>query len=267
MTNKEYWEKRLGGNTYNSQSKKAKKELLKLYKEQSELIKKDIINLYYNMISDGGISTTNLYRYGRFNELLKNIEKITGQRESKEIELITKILEDTYISVIGKPSNMEGDVVWNLTNDEKMLEVINANFKGANFKTRIQRNRIKFINTLQREISSAVAGRTTMDRVIATLMARHGVAYNEADRLARTEIMRTINQGRINQGKEKGYKLGYYAYINDDKHCELCARLAEETKKNPIPLDELEPIHHPRCRCGIRILTKLEMKKRGIENV
>lgn len=29
MTNKEYWEKPLGGNTYNSQSKKTKKELLK----------------------------------------------------------------------------------------------------------------------------------------------------------------------------------------------------------------------------------------------
>ena len=267
MTNKEYWEQRLGGSTYNKQSKKAKKELLKLYKEQAELIKKDIVNLYYNMISDDGISTTNLYRYGRFNELLKSIERITGERESKEIALITKILEDTYISTLGKPSNMEGAVVWNLRNDNKALEVINANFKGANFKTRIQRNRRKFIDTLQKEISSAVAGRTTMDRVIATLMSRHGVAFNEAERLARTEIMRVNNQGRINQFKEKGYKLGYYAYINDGKHCELCARLAEETKKNPIPLDELEPIHHPRCRCGVRVLTKLEMKKRGIENV
>ena len=46
MTNKEYWEKSLGGNTYNSQSKKAKKELLKLYKEQAELIKNNMLKHY-----------------------------------------------------------------------------------------------------------------------------------------------------------------------------------------------------------------------------
>lgn len=33
MTNKEYWEKPLGGNTYNSQSKKTKKRTFKKYRE------------------------------------------------------------------------------------------------------------------------------------------------------------------------------------------------------------------------------------------
>lgn len=266
MTSKEYWEKRLGGKTYNIQTKKAQRELKKMYQEQAELIKKDIVNLYWNMISDGGITTTNLYRYGRFNELLKSIEEITGKTQDKELELIQKTLEDTYKAVIGNPSTGEGVIAWNIKNDERMLEVINANFKGANFKTRVKRNRRQFIKTLEREITSAVVGRTTMDRVIATLMVKHGVAYKEADRLARTEIMRVINQGRINQGQEKGYKLGYYSYIADEKVCEKCERLARETKNNPIPLDELEPVHHPNCRCGIRILTKMEMKKRGIEN-
>ena len=253
----DYWQSRINY-SYKKNSVLAQKELKRLYKEQADLIVKEITNLYYNMIGDGGITTTNLYKYGRYKEMLKEIKNVLEYTEDLEIKEMTKVLEQTYIAVLGNPSDMQGkQIVWNLRNDEAIMEVINTSFKGSDFKTRIKRNKRQFLKILKKEVVNAVAGTRALDEVVKVLMVKNGISLREADRLARTEVMRVANTAYIDSAKERGYTKGYYIYTKDNKICEECERIGKETKNKPIPLNELKrnPIHHPNCRCVIQVVT------------
>lgn len=221
------------------------------------MIVKEITNLYYNMIADDGITTTNLYKYGRYKAMLEEIKKVLEYTGDKEIEKMTEILENSYIAAIGKPSQMTGQIVWNMRNDAAILEVVNTAFHGSNFKTRIRRHKRQFLKILKQEVTNAVAGTRPLDEVVKILMVKNGISLREADRLARTEIMRVANSAYLNSAEERGYKKGYYIYSKDGKLCEECERIGRETKENPLPLSELKkkPIHHPNCRCSIQAVS------------
>lgn len=224
------------------------------------------------MMADDGITTTNLYKYGRYKAMLEEIKKVLEYTGDREIEEMTKILEKAYIAAIGKPSQMTGQIVWNMRNDAAILEAVNTSFHGADFKTRIRRNKRQFLKILQREVINAVAGTRPLDEVIKILMVKNGISLREADRLVRTEVMRVANSAYLNSAEERGYKKGYYIYSKDGKLCEECERIGRETKENPLPLSELKkkPIHHPNCRCVIQVVTSgktlKEMNEEALRN-
>lgn len=78
------------------------------------------------------------------------------------------------------------------------------------------------------------------------------------------EVMRAINIGQKQAYLDKGYTHGYYIYSDDGRNCDECARIAKESREEPVPLADMEAVHHPRCRCTIRpVVAAIKHKKFG----
>lgn len=252
MQNDKYWSQRLADKAYENNSEGMIQELIKIYKRQGQDLKYKIIELYELLWSNGEISTTNLYAYGRYNDLLKEINKILTKYGEQEITVITAGLEQAYKEVFEETSDTLGkEIKWSLQNKEIMQEVVNANFKGANFSTRIWNNKSKLEKTLSKKIQDIVAAGLNKDEAVKAIMKSNNVSFSNADRLVRTETMRVINSGQKQSFTNAGYTKGYYLVAEDDRLCKECKEWERKTKAEPMDLEDMELPMHPGCRCTI----------------
>lgn len=253
LVGNDYWGKRLADKAFDRTSEGMLKELKKIYRNQSKDIQDKVTDLYLKMIEDGGISTTNLYAYGRYTELIREINTILQGYGGKEIEIVSGGLESAYKEAFSETSETLGQSVkWGLQNTYIMEEVVNANLKGANFSKRIWNNRSSLLQTLEKNIQDVVASGQSKDKAIKSIMGIEKASFRNADRLVRTETMRVINDGQKQSFTANGYTHGYYIYSDDDRNCEECERISKESRRNPLLLDSMEAVHHPNCRCTIR---------------
>lgn len=259
MKNNEYWGKRLADRVYDNNSKDMLKALRKIYRQQSKEIKHKITNLFADMLGSGEISTTQLYSYGRYTELLREINKVLNKYGDKEEKVIHEGLERAYKDTFGKTSEELGQPIkWGLQNTEVMKEAVNTSFKGTNWSSRIWKNRERLGKKLEKGIQDVVASGMSKDKAVKEIMRIERTAFSNADRLVRTETMRVINDGQKKAYINAGRTHGYYIFSDDDRNCEECERIAKESRANPLPLEEMEAVHHPNCRCTIRPVVKMK---------
>lgn len=248
-----YWTKRLADKLFESNTTEMNKELRKRYKQAAKDMKSSVEGLYFKMLENGGeLSTTELYKYGRYNQCLEELKRIIERLGGLEQAFLAKQLELAYKAAFNMTSSGLGKTIsWGLQNQRVLEEVVNANFKGANFKTRINMNNSKFLKLLDKEITNCIASGQSKDTAIKNIMSRANSSFRDTDRLVRTETMRCINAGQLQSYKDNGYTHGYYLVAHDDRLCDYCNKRAMETKKNPEALTSLESVHHPNCRCTI----------------
>ena len=258
MENDIYWANRLADRIYKHNTNRTYKKLKRLYTRQAQNIKLAIIQLYADMLEDGEISTTNLYKYGRYNALLDEFDKYIGNFAKDEIKEITDCLEQAYIEAFEKTSNTMGnDVQWTLQNKYMMEEAINANFKGKYFSDRVWDSKRKMINLLGREIQDIVASGKNKDEAVKAIMNSTGTVFSNADRLIRTETMRVINDGQKNSYINNGYTEYKILVSEDERLCDECGNKDGKV----IGFSEAEtgvnfPPFHPNCRCTIIPIVK-----------
>lgn len=249
----DWWGKRLADKAFDRNSEAMLKELSKIYQSQAKSIQDKITDLYMKMLEDGGITTTNLYAYGRYTELIREINSILNSYGEKEVKIISGGLESAYKETFGETSEALGQTVkWGLQNTYLMEEVVNANLKGADFSKRIWKNRSSLSKLLEKNIQDIVASGQSKDRAVGQIMEVEKSSFRNADRLVRTETMRVINDGQKQSFKVNGYTHGYYIYSDDDRNCEECARISNKSRENPLLLESMDAVHHPNCRCTIR---------------
>lgn len=248
-----YWSKRLADQLYEKNSQEMLKELRKRYHQASKTMKAVVEDLYFKMLENGGeISTTELYKYGRYTQCMEELKRVIKQLGGREEALMIKQLEIAYKEAFDKTTlGLGSSITWGIQNQQVLEEVVNANFKGANFKTRINTNMNKFLKLLDQEVTNCIASGQSKDIAVKSIMDKTGASFRDSDRLVRTETMRCINAGQIQSYKDNGYTHGYYLVADDDRLCEYCNKRAMETKKNPEVLTTLDSVHHPNCRCTI----------------
>lgn len=250
--NDKYWSKRLADKAFDDNSEAMIKELAKIYKQQAKDIKFLILELYNDLWQNGEISTTNLYAYGRYSTLLQSINKILKQYGEEEITVVTAGLEQAYKDVFRTTNkSLNKEISWTSQNTLIMKEVINANFKGANFSKRIWDNRDKLEKVLSKKIQDIVAAGLSKDEAVKTIMKSQNASFSNSDRLIRTETMRVINEGQKKCFKDNGYTKGYYIVADDDRLCDECKDWEVRTKSQPMLLELMDGCHHPNCRCTI----------------
>jgi len=76
-------------------------------------------------------------------------------------------------------------------------------------------------------------------------MERFNVSYNNARRLARTEMAHTYNQAALDRYRQAGINEVQILEVIDDHTCEECRKL--DKKIYPINTVPLLPVH-PNCR-------------------
>lgn len=254
----DYWESRKVDDIFNKNTDNVIDKLKKIYRKQGREIQKAITDIYITMLEDGGISTTELYKFNRFKNLLDEINAILKSYGEQEIKVISRGLEQATKDIIGDIAE-NSNISFTLINKKVIQEIVNTKFKGESFSKRIWKNRDNLGKLIEKNLQNIIASGMNKDKAVTEIMDIHNSSFYNADRLVRTETMRCINSGQVEIYKARGRTYGYYSYSKDKRTCDKCKKLGEETKANPLPLDELEPVHHPNCRCTI--LPTVELQK------
>jgi SPP1 gp7 family putative phage head morphogenesis protein len=170
------------------------------------------------------------------------------------------------------------DVGFTKAFDQKLMALTNQQFNGYTINGKMWYG----IKGATKEIQARVIRQVAEDvqnKVTRKDMVGHiekifdGVAKSQAERIARTETTRFINEGKLTAYKESGTN-GYKAYaaVMDNKTSDICRRLNNKYFKEGIPLDDnfrddvtgksgpYPPHFHSNCRCVIeyRIPPKLD---------
>ena len=141
-----------------------------------------------------------------------------------------------------------------------VAEVINGDFHGAPFSSRIWANKKKLVARLQVGLERSILqgehpdrwARLFTDLVSAEMGEKAGRALFAARRLAITESARVMSEIQFHSFEKGGYKKYIWVTEMDDRTCPVCSALDGEV----FDIDRSEiganlPPLHPFCRCSV----------------
>lgn len=250
-SNREYWGNRLAEiaqNRFDISQPQMDKELKKLYSSASKRIQTQVEELYYQLLEDGKLSTTELYSYKRYIDLQGSINKELYKLGASEISILnpslTQSLEEVFKQTMKEMSS--GSVNFGLLNPMMAEQLVNSNWSGEHFSSRIWNNKNKTARVLKQGIEDCVINGTNKDKLVEHVKTTFGKGFKDADRIVRSELMHVLNEGQRQTYKARGYTNLEILVALDERTCPTCG--AKDGKIIPIDSNEIPPIH-ARCRC------------------
>ena len=108
----------------------------------------------------------------------------------------------------------------------------------------------KLQKTIEKGIVDCVARGASKDELVKTLVGRFNVSFNEANRLARTELTYVQNQATMDSYKKANVEEYEYLSAKDNRVSEMC--LEQNGKKYKVSeaiVGVNYPPLHVNCRC------------------
>lgn len=260
-----YWQKRQveqRDKAYKKSQKEFDKQLAKYYKTTIKDLEILITDLYLDILNSDGEPTLNeLYRFNRFYKMRQYMsQKLNFLNEFTISQLITeidnlykytsKIVIDNLF--INEPNKEQVDTV--------LKELWDANTKnwsknvwckdGKDIEQRVAQNMNKLQKTIEKGIVDCVARGASKDELVKTLVDRFNVSFNEANRLARTELTYVQNQATMDSYKKANVEEYEYLSAKDNRVSPIC--LEQNGKKYKVSeaiVGVNYPPLHVNCRC------------------
>lgn len=229
----------------------AEKQLSKEYLRQARKMRGQLVQLYNELVNkDGVILASDLYKYNRYYELLGNLNAILRQLGEEEIAITDKLLTDFYIKnceIIGKQINWVMPI-----NQEQVRETVNAIWcqDGKHWSDRIWSNKAALEERVRQGILDCVATGAGKDELVKRLMSDFNVGFNQADRIARTELAYVQNKSALDKYEQAGVeKYKILANQADDDSC--APEDGKEYYLSEAQVGVNFPPFHPNCKCAI----------------
>lgn len=219
-----------------------KKEYLKL----SDKLMSYLLDLYVSILGeDGKPLHSHLYQYNKYYEMLGKIQNELMKLGIKENKLFDDRLTNLYeenSEIIDKQFNLSSSL-----RTKDIISIVKTDWvgDGSNYSDRIWKDKRKLANTIQEELIECVGTGKSPDKFSKVLMEKFNASYNNARRLARTEIVHVYNQSTLDKYKEAGITEVQILETIDEHTCEECRKL--DKKIYPIGLAPRLPLH-PQCR-------------------
>lgn len=255
MASSQYWMNRLqqiAHSIYNDQERK-NVQLVQQYKKLYNDIQSQLDALYRKYSDGDTLSTTEMYRFNRLNNLQKNIKQNIQALGYDEELFLSKSLYQNFQDVvqqttqyINKTAGIKID--WSYLDDKFIDSAIKQNWQGGNFSTRTWANKDKLLKSLNSVIINGIASGQSINNMAASLKNAMGVGAYDALRLARTETMNILNNGQLTSFKNAGYGKVIWLTAEDEKVCEECGPM--DGKSFDIDSTPDCPAH-PNCRCTL----------------
>lgn len=238
--------------------KKADKDMqpiLQAYKRSLNEVRTEIAQLYVKYAVDGKLQMSQKQRY----TFLKNLEKqlLIQAKTLGNIDLdhTTKILEDIYQDTyyqtayaLDKGVELTKDFA--LLNPKMVETVVNAEFEGANYSSRIWENKKSLVKSLRKYIENGIIQGHSIDKMSKAIKNEFGSSAYQSKRLIHTEMARVMSEAQDKAYKESGVvkKVMYDATL-DNKTSDICRDL--DGKIYDIDSEYPKPPKHPNCRSAI----------------
>ena len=243
MTHEEYWKSRID-NVFDSNYHK--NELKKMYIKAYAENEKQILKLYDELKKKGKLTTTQLYRTDRFMSLRKALAKQAEQVNSELNERMTQDLTNAYQETFGECVRELGlDMTWSMQNEKMLNKVLNTKWAGSNYSKRIWNNSQQLPKDVEAAVVDCLTRGTSKDVYVKAIKNKYNVGFSKADRLVRTELSHTINEGQRDIYKSYGFKKVKWYAAEDERMCKLCGSMHEKI----YDIDDVPSVAHANCRC------------------
>ena len=261
-----YWQKRQieqRDKAYQKSQKEFDKQLAKYYKTTIKDLEILITDLYLDILNSDGEPTLNeLYRFNRFykmrqsmNQKLNLLNEFTISQLTSEIDNLYKNTSKIVIGVLfmNEPNSAQVDTV--------LKELWDANTKnwskniwcsdGKDIEQRVASNMRKLQQTIEKGIVDCVARGASKDELVKTLVGRFNVSFNEANRLARTELTYVQNQATMDSYKKANVEEYEYLSAKDNRVSPICLEQnGKRYKVSEAIVGVNYPPLHVNCRCS-----------------
>lgn len=209
--------------------------------------------LYRKYGDNNTLSSTEMYKLNRLNNLQANIKRqVKSLGENEETFLGKSLYDNTKAVIINTTQYInkttELNIDWSYVDNKFIESAIKQNWEGGNFSDRVWDNKDKLIKNLNDTIVSGIASGTSINNMAANLKETMGSGAYDALRLVRTETMHTLNNAQTESFKKAGYSKVVWIAAEDERTCEICGEL--DGQKFDID-DAPDCPAHPNCRCTL----------------
>ena len=262
MNHEEYWKSRIDNVFDENYHKNA---LKKLYREAYKENEKQILKLYDELKEKGKLTTTQLYQIDRFMSLRKELEKQAEEVNSALNKQLTKDLKKAYKDTFGECIEEFGlNATWGTQNIKMLNKVLNTKWAGNNYSRRIWNNSKQLSKDIEVSIVDCLTRGTNKDVYVKAIKNKYNVGFSKADRLVRTELMHTINEGQRDTYKACGIKKVKWYAAEDERMCKICGSMHEKI----YDIDEVPSVAHANCRCTLSpVVESLEKGKNNVKTI
>jgi len=254
MASNQYWQDRME-NAQSLTEKQVTQKIRKLYQKANSRINKEVNNIWMQMLEDGEISTTNLYKANRFSNLQNILQKelfnIGAMNEKYLSSALLEVAKQGY-------SDMDSFIVkpidFTIANTSNAQQIVHQSYKGAIYSERIWDSTTKLKGIIENKvIDSTVLGKDVR-KVSKELQKVMGAGYSQSKRICVTETSHIYNESCRQKAQENGYTHYKFLAYKDERTCEECMALDGKI----FPLDDTAhmPPLHPFSRSGITIVLK-----------
>lgn len=247
----DYWGQRESELLYNSTLKVAEKQLSKEYLRCFRKTQQDLLNLYFELVNEKGeILISDLYKFNRYYDMLNNLKQNLQQLGFNEKILYQEIFEKFYqnnAELIGNGINFNLPI-----GDEQVKRVINGVWcqDGKHWSDRIWNNKALLEERIQNGVIDCVARGVGKDALVKQLMSDFDVGYNQADRIARTELAYIQTKSTMDKYEQAGIeKYQILANQADDDSCGSLDGQIFYLKDAKVGVNT--PPFHPNCKCAV----------------
>ena len=256
-----YWAERIDEQAnilYDKTVAQTQRELAKQYQKQAKAIQLDMVELYDKLLKesvDGVIRPNDLYKYNRYFQLHKTINKQLQELGVAEVKIYNKELLRMYDGVQEIITRNAPHVIANQsvlpTSGQQVLDSIWC-ADGKHWSNRIWGNKAKLQQALEDSLMDSIVRGVPKDIAVRDFMDRFSASFYEADRLTRTEMNYVQNQSTANRYKAAGVQQYQILAAVDSRTSDICKEMngkifdfgTEQVGVNYPPF-------HPNCRTTI----------------
>lgn len=243
-----YWDKRT------TQNRDKAIKLAKSYSAREKKLFQDayrkILNALNAVMVQGteGLTRTELWQLKEYMELRSIIEKECTGLAQEQLHLVDAAIEDAFETTIGrtmKDFESDGFVSFLQTTERMREQVLNTNWSGENYSSRVWNNRNALATKLQGAMEDMIILGKSPNEVKRRLADEMGVGWRVADRLMRTESAHIFTAASLATYKDYGVKQVKWLGKTSG-NCDVCAErngmIFELGTEPTLPA-------HPNCTC------------------
>ncbi|WP_226087476.1 minor capsid protein [Mesobacillus sp. S13] len=249
-------------------TEKDHKKILKLYKQSEENIISFFNSLFSEYGTDGQLELTEIQKYNRAKKIEEFLQNEAKSLIKAEIALTTSILFAAYTATYYKStyymeSNLGIAINFKLLNKEIISEVVNFDWSGIPFSTRIYNNHQNLINTLRTELFNGIRQGESVDKIARRVRKQMGIRYHHSQVLIRTESARVISSAQERIYQDSGAVEGIiFTATLDSKTTDYCQKNDSKRWKIDDPKRPKLPAHISCRSCWIPAAKNYQPKKR-----
>lgn len=227
-------------------AEKLNKQLEKVYKEAYKSINRQIERVWLEMLSEGEITPSSIYKNNRLKSILDQVNeqlKKLGVYLNDNLQLnLLDTFESAYIETA---KQLDGaSMSFSLVNKQLAKEIVNASYKNATYKTRIFENLGKSREQIEKTIIDTAITGQDVKKASRGLAERMGASLSDSRRITITETDRVLQESCRQSALARGYTS--YHILLEPSACDEC--VSDFTGRH-FDINESVLPKHPFCRC------------------